>query len=68
MLVLNPWGWLSWRGWFCVDDTTSWTPDLKKKLAYHKFKDTDNGIFWILFEDAIKSFASIELNWNPDML
>lgn len=68
MLVLNPWGKKCWKGRFSVDDSTSWTPEMKKQLGFNLFKDTDNGIFWILFEDALKAFAHLELNWNPEML
>lgn len=68
MLVLNPWWWFCWKGWFSLEDSTSWTPELKKKLSYEKLREKDWGIFWILFEDAIKAFANIELNWNPNIL
>ena len=68
MLVLNPWGRMSWKGRFSVDDHSSWTPAMKKHLSYHFFEETDNGMFWILYEDAIASFNVLEMNWNPHML
>lgn len=36
MLVLNPWWRFTYKGWFSVDDTSNWTPELKKKLGFEK--------------------------------
>lgn len=65
---MNPWGRECWKGAFSVEDSKSWTKTMKEKLAYHLFEETDNGVFWILFEDALKYFDTLELNWNPNML
>ena len=67
MLILNPWGHTRWKGRFSVDDS-SWTPRLKKELGFHLFEEKDKGAFWMLYEDAVANFGSLELNWNPDML
>lgn len=68
ILVLNPWGRFYWKGEYSVDDTSSWTPKLKKELGYDILKSKDKGIFWIEFETAAKVFEILECNWNPDML
>jgi len=48
----NPWGGTEWKGdW--SDESTKWTPELKKKLDW---KDEDDGTFWIDYEDFITYF------------
>jgi calpain-7 len=68
LLILNPWGKVRWTGRFSVDDEKNWTKEMKEKLSFDSFKDNDNGVFWILYEDALKVFNSLELNWNPEIL
>lgn len=69
MLILNPWGRMRWKGRFSTEDKASWTPEMKKNLGAHLFsEEKDNGIFWMLYEDALEHFSSLEMNWNPKML
>lgn len=67
-LVLNPWGRFYWKGEYSIDDTGSWTSDLRKALGYDMLKGKDKGLFWIEFETMARVFEIIEMNWNPSML
>lgn len=61
----NPWGHFSWRGEWS-DTSTLWTPSLKQRLMPH---GSDDGLFWMSFEDMLKYFDSIDVckirsDWN----
>ena len=60
---------MRWNGRFSKDDS-SWTPKLKKELGYTEVFENrkDNGLFWMLMEDALTEFKSLEMNWNPALL
>mmetsp|Transcript_22018 Transcript_22018/g.21752 ORF Transcript_22018/g.21752 Transcript_22018/m.21752 type:complete len:653 (+) Transcript_22018:95-2053(+) len=68
VMVLNPWGRFYWKGEYSIDDTSSWTPELKEALHYDYLKGKDKGIFWIEWETMANVFEIIEMNWNPSML
>lgn len=68
LIVKNPWGESSWKGKWSVDDSNSWTPELKEKFAYHTLKEKDKGIFWIDWDSLCDNFDSLFINWNPDLL
>ena len=67
--IKNPWATKRWKGRSSVNDTQSWTPQLQKALDYNPARERlyDNGIFWMAFEDTMKYFAAIYMNWNPDL-
>lgn len=55
----NPWGEIEWNGnW--SDNSGAWTQDLRKRL--NVTRDTDDGLFWIDFEDLIENFEAIFIN------
>jgi len=68
LLVKNPWGHFRWNGKFSTNDTTNWTPELKRIFHYDDLKSEDTGIFWIDFDSVIRYFESLDINWNPELL
>ena len=48
----NPWGNFEWTGDYS-DKSKLWTDDLKQKV---NFKDSNDGIFYILYDDYLKYF------------
>ncbi|KAJ9063218.1 cysteine protease [Entomophthora muscae] len=63
----NPWGYYRWKGAYSSLDLESWTPELKKALAYDPQEDLqDDGIFWIDYASACAAFETLNFNWNPD--
>lgn len=50
LMLKNPWNHLRWKGRFCENDVTNWTPELQKALNYDpKSAQTfDNGSFAFL--------------------
>ncbi|CAG8478382.1 9192_t:CDS:10 [Ambispora gerdemannii] len=67
--VKNPWSHKCWTGSYSHLDETSWTKELMTLLDYDRVKarDKDDGIFWIDFDSVWKHFASIHMNWNPEL-
>ena len=57
----NPWGNTEWTGDYS-DNCPKWTPELKEYFEYDKYitnsKNSNDGIFFIPFEEYIKEFAS----------
>ena len=68
LLVKNPWGHLSYKGKFSVDDHRSWTPELKKHFGYDNLKKNDQGIFWIDLDTFCDAYENLYINWNPKLL
>lgn len=69
LMLKNPWNHLRWKGRFCENDVTNWTPELQKVLNYDpKSAQTfDNGVFWIDYESLIHFYDVIYINWNPEL-
>ncbi|KAI8979256.1 hypothetical protein BDF20DRAFT_868518 [Mycotypha africana] len=67
--VKNPWSHNRWRGPSSHLDTNFWTDELKRALDFdpEAAEQKDDGIFWIDFESVCTNFASIHLNWNPEL-
>ncbi len=62
----NPWGHFSWNGGWS-DKSDLWTPELKESLLVHD--ETDDGVFWIGYDDVLKYFDCIDIckvrkKWN----
>ena len=53
--IRNPWGKFEWKGDFS-DDSPLWTPQQRAELNIQK---TDDGIFWMRFEDFFQYFQEI---------
>jgi hypothetical protein len=53
--IRNPWGKFEWKGDFS-DDSNLWTPEARAKL---KILKSDDGIFWMRFEDFFQFFQEI---------
>eukprot|EP01006_Ploeotia_vitrea_P025295 TRINITY_DN58170_c0_g1_i2.p1 TRINITY_DN58170_c0_g1~~TRINITY_DN58170_c0_g1_i2.p1 ORF type:complete len:720 (-),score=31.56 TRINITY_DN58170_c0_g1_i2:73-1965(-) len=67
VLVKNPWTHQRWLGRFSHQDKKNWTPELVKALKWDEMRQygTDNGIFWIDWNDLVKFFHRCHLSWNP---
>ena len=53
----NPWGHFSWTGaWSDASDL--WTAELREELRVH---GSDDGVFWIAFEDVLVYFDCIDI-------
>ncbi|KAL4222516.1 calpain 7 [Mactra antiquata] len=68
-MLKNPWNHLRWKGRFCENDLSNWTPELQKALNYDpKSAQTfDNGVFWIDYESLLHFYDVIYINWNPSL-
>jgi calpain-7 len=69
LLVKNPWcDGTIWKepgsGTGCLADA-QWTEDLRRSLAENA--TLSPGTFWIEFEEVIRNFESMYLNWNPGL-
>jgi hypothetical protein len=53
----NPWKEGEWTGRFS-DNGDDWTPELRKQLNHYPSND---GIFWMSFEDMIKTFDQVDI-------
>eukprot|EP00921_Rhytidocystis_pertsovi_P002899 GHVQ01004863.1.p1 GENE.GHVQ01004863.1~~GHVQ01004863.1.p1 ORF type:complete len:1054 (+),score=108.54 GHVQ01004863.1:196-3357(+) len=64
--IKNPWGSIRWKGRFSPDNHESWTPQLSACLNYDSKRQsqTDNGCFWIEWEDVVKWFSHLYICWN----
>ncbi|KAL5496731.1 hypothetical protein EMCRGX_G013080 [Ephydatia muelleri] len=65
----NPWSHRRWKGKFSAEDTTNWTPKLKRQLSYDQSQDqeVDNGVFWIDLNSLCAFFDVLYVNWRPAM-
>jgi hypothetical protein len=55
--IRNPWGSNEWTGdW--SDNSTKWTPEIKKILNYD---NEDDGTFWISYEDFCKFYTTTHI-------
>lgn len=53
--IRNPWGNKAWKGdWSETSD--KWTPELKRELAAY---DSNDGTFWMSFEDFTHFFSFV---------
>jgi calpain-15 len=54
----NPWGKFEWTGKWSDKDTATWNahPSLMNEVGWSTNKDTDDGGFWMSFEDFNKTF------------
>ena len=59
----NPWKFGEWNGKFS-DKSKEWYPALKKELDY---VDSDDGIFWMPYEDLKKEFEEVEYMAHNDV-
>lgn len=53
----NPWKTGEWKGRFS-DSSDDWTDELKKECG---FENKDDGIFWMLFEDMITKYDTVDI-------
>eukprot|EP01012_Entosiphon_sulcatum_P008238 TRINITY_DN14405_c0_g1_i1.p1 TRINITY_DN14405_c0_g1~~TRINITY_DN14405_c0_g1_i1.p1 ORF type:complete len:1041 (-),score=138.95 TRINITY_DN14405_c0_g1_i1:5-3100(-) len=67
LLVKNPWTEQRWLGRFSHQDHRNWTEELTKALNWEEMGQyqTDNGIFWIDWNDVCAYFSRIHISWNP---
>ncbi len=55
----NPWGHTEWKGDYC-DNSPLWTPELKRFFGFvDGGKDSDDGVFFMPFEDYLKEFKNV---------
>ena len=68
--VKNPWAHKRWTGAYSHLDQKNWTPELRKELNFDQLSaiQNDNGIFWIDWGSVLGNYASVHLNWNPELL
>mmetsp|Transcript_11674 Transcript_11674/g.23894 ORF Transcript_11674/g.23894 Transcript_11674/m.23894 type:complete len:759 (+) Transcript_11674:866-3142(+) len=69
LFMKNPWASKAWKGRFSPHDI-SWNERIAKELHYDFEKArqcTDDGLFWICWDDFKKYFTSVHLNWNPHL-
>ncbi|KAI8976222.1 hypothetical protein BDB01DRAFT_844522 [Pilobolus umbonatus] len=67
--VKNPWSHKRWRGPYSHLDNHVWTSELREVLKFDPdaAEMKDDGIFWIDYDSVCMNFASIHLNWNPEL-
>ena len=65
VLLRNPWGKYEWKGDYS-DNSSKWNDELKKFFNYH-LVITDNGIFWLPFDDFCKYFYNLIICECPDI-
>ena len=53
----NPWKEGEWTGRFS-DNSDEWTPELREMLNHYP---SDDGIFWMTFEDMTKTFDQVDI-------
>ena len=53
----NPWKRGEWNGRYS-DNSSEWTPELRKQLNFQRSED---GIFWIPFDDMKQVFDVIDI-------
>jgi hypothetical protein len=53
----NPWKEGEWNGAF-GDNSDDWTPELLAELEH---TDTDDGIFWMKYEDMLGAFEQVDI-------
>lgn len=53
----NPWKEGEWTGRFS-DNSDDWTDELRRELNHYP---SDDGIFWMTFEDMIKTFDQVDI-------
>ena len=58
MKLRNPWGSFEWNGdW--GDQSDCWTPELKEQV--NLVADTEDGTFWMSFEDFKRYFTRVQI-------
>ena len=57
MQMRNPWKEGEWTGRFS-DNSDDWTEELRQELDHYP---SDDGIFWMTFEDMIKTFDQVDI-------
>jgi len=65
----NPWASKPWVGRYSSVDSSAWTSELQKEIGYD-FKlaqKSDDGLFWICWEDFLKFFRCLHVNWCPSL-
>ncbi|GMH52483.1 hypothetical protein TrRE_jg8532 [Triparma retinervis] len=69
LFMKNPWASKAWKGRFSPHDI-SWNERIAKELHYDYEKArqcTDDGLYWICWDDFKRYFTSVHLNWNPHL-
>ena len=68
LMVKNPWGHKRYKGKWDLNDSKSWTPEMKQHFGYNQLKTSDNGIFWIDIDSFCNAYENLYINWNPKLL
>eukprot|EP01083_Nonionella_stella_P149542 475152_1 len=65
----NPWARKRWTGAYSSHDSQGWTKKLRNLLKYDPAQAQlkDDGRFWISYDDLLRYFDAIYMNWNPDV-
>ncbi|KAK2947171.1 putative Cysteine proteinase [Blattamonas nauphoetae] len=63
----NPWARERWTGSFSPDDISSWTDRRQREANYDRkaAAETDDGVFFIRFEDIVMEFDHIYYSYTP---
>jgi calpain-7 len=67
----NPWAHKGWKGRFSSSDKEGWKSlSLRKEVGYDPdlAAKTDDGVFYICWDDILKYFQNFHLSWNPELL
>ncbi|CAB9509649.1 Calpain-7 [Seminavis robusta] len=65
----NPWAHKGWKGRYSCYDTINWNPKICAEVGYNPelAKKSDDGVFWICWDDVLVYFQNVHLSWNPDL-
>lgn len=61
--IRNPWGTFEWDGNWC-DTSPLWTP--RMKAAINPVLDSNDGTFWMSYDDFIIHFSGVNICWVRD--
>ena len=69
LCLKNPWAKRRWTGPFSVDDAR-WKASPALRAAANGYdpdaaRRSDDGVFWIDWQSALRYFGHVSLNWNP---
>jgi calpain-7 len=67
----NPWAHKGWKGRFSSSDKEGWrSVAFRTEVGYdpEQAGKTDDGVFFICWDDILKYFQNFHLSWNPELL